>query len=118
MTRIIYEAKMTATFRPRFAEQFPFITIPCPCFIDRILGNIQPTKENRLSTRRIIDHADMITSRWRLHLFLSPGLTIPFPGLLAALTQINWPAAIQDEYIPLFVIGCCTQGATWRSAFC
>src|SRR5687768_11372253 len=60
----------------------------------------------------------MITSRGRLHLFLRPGQTIPFPGLLAALTQINRPAAIQDEYIPLFVIGCCTQDATWRSAFC
>src|SRR5688572_4319885 len=108
---------MTAAFGPHFAEQFPFVPIPCPCFIDRILGNIQPTEENGFPTCCIIHHADMITSCGRLYLFLRPGLAIPFPGLLAALTQINRTSTIQDEHIPVFVICRTTQDATWRSAF-
>src|SRR5687768_10735218 len=118
MARVIYEAKMTAAFRPHFAEQFPLVAIPRPCFIDRILRNIQPTEENGFPARDIIHHADVIASRWRLGIFLCPGLSIPFPGLLAALAQINWPPTVQDKHFPFFVVCCSTQNTTRRSAFC
>src|SRR5678815_4979039 len=85
--------------------------------MDRVFRRIQPAEENRFFTRCIIDHLDMITRRWRLRIFLHPGLAIPFPGVLLTFPQVNGTPTIKDEHIPLLIISRAAQVPSRWTAF-
>src|SRR5215216_869663 len=117
MGRVIDKAKMTAAFWTRIVKPFPFGPVPRPGFVDGIFRWIQPAEEDRLAARRVIDHPDVVAGCRRRDVLLRPNLTVPLPGLLAALSQIDGPTAIQNEHVPLSVVCRPSQNATRRTSF-